>query len=242
MKKVLWFLAVFFVLGSACEAFAARPLSTDDAGTIDKGDFEYEFGFEMAKDEGREYTFSNVLKHGLLDNVDVGCEAPFLYINNEEDGDEGGLSDVNLNLKYNFLKKADAVNLTGRFDFKTDTGDDDKGLGSGDKDYALTLIASREFEKYAFHLNLGYTFVGREDDLFNYSLAFERALGDKCHFVSEIGVETDFIMAFDENPCEILAGLNCALTENFTWDAAVAFPLTDASVDYKIISGFTVGF
>lgn len=242
MKKALWFLEIFFLLGAASDVFAARPLSTDDAGTVDKGGFEYEYGFEMAKDEVKEYTFSNVLKYGLLDNVDMGCEAPLLYINNEEDEDEGGLSDINLNLKYNFLKKDDVVNLTGRFDFKTDTGDNDKGLGSGGKDYAITLIASREFESCAFHINLGYTFVGGANDLFNYSLAFEKALGGKCHFVGEIGSETDFSGDFDENSCEALAGLNYALTENFSWDAAVTLPLTEASADYKLISGITVGF
>jgi hypothetical protein len=106
----------------------------------------------------------------------------------------------------------------------------------------LILIATREFENIIFHLNLGYTFIGSADDMFNYSMAIEKPAGDKCNFVCEVVTETDFSGDFDEHPFEGLIGLNYAINQNLVIDAGAVFPFSEASPDYKLTGGFTFLF
>ena len=77
-------------------AFAARPLITDDAGTVGKGTFQVELGFEMSDhrtdDDGvvtREDAFSatTTLSYGLLDNLDVLLGMPYEKMKLRDDGE-----------------------------------------------------------------------------------------------------------------------------------------------------------
>lgn len=242
MKKVLWLLAVFFLSGGVSDVFAARPLSTDDAPTVDKGSFEYALGVETLKNDSREYTVVNCLKYGLIDNVDIGTEAPFIFMDNKEESDEEGFSDISVCAKYNFLKESKIADLSLRFDFKADNGNDERGLGSGEKDYEVFLIATKEIGDMVFHFNSGYSFIGDSDDFFDFYGAFEKALSEKWNFVCEAATETDFSGAFDDHIFEGLVGVNYALKENVILDFGAGFPFSEASADYKLTSGLTVNF
>ena len=65
-------------------SFAARPLSTDDAGTVEKGAFEIEFGTEYVKAVDNETNLSLVIKRGILDNLDLGVEIHYLFIDSKD--------------------------------------------------------------------------------------------------------------------------------------------------------------
>jgi hypothetical protein len=122
MNKKLVFLSIVLTLFFSSTVFAARPLSTDDAGTVEKGGFECELGFEMAKTENKEYTINSCLKFGLLDVIDIGTEVPFVCIDADNADNKSGFSDVVLNLKYNFSKESEILDLSARFDFNSDAG------------------------------------------------------------------------------------------------------------------------
>ncbi|MFH1856917.1 MAG: transporter, partial [Candidatus Omnitrophota bacterium] len=235
MKKSL-FLAIMCgsLLWMPVSAWSARPLLTDDAGTVGKGTFEYAFGFEMLKDGRKEYDFVNCLKYGPVDNVDIGVEVPFVFMDNKEENDEEGFSDIAFCAKYNFLRENKIADLSLRFDFKADNGNDRRGLGSGQKDYAVFLIATREISDMAFHFNVGYSFIGDSDDFYSFYAAFEKALTEKCNFVCEAATETDFSGDFDDHLFEGLIGANYALRENVFFDFGVGFPFSEASADYKL--------
>lgn len=47
--KLVLFLAIAALVGAPPVVYAARPLSTDDVGTVEKGHFEFEGGFEYVK-------------------------------------------------------------------------------------------------------------------------------------------------------------------------------------------------
>jgi hypothetical protein len=55
-------------------AFAARPLTTDDAGTVEKGKFQVETGFDFTRQDNhdRGYDPSWTLAYGLSERVDLG--------------------------------------------------------------------------------------------------------------------------------------------------------------------------
>lgn len=75
MKSV--YILILFLLANSLPAFAARPLSTDDATTVDKSHFELECGFEYQDKTDDEYNWTTTLKYGLSENLDIGPEIPY---------------------------------------------------------------------------------------------------------------------------------------------------------------------
>jgi hypothetical protein len=63
-------------------AFAARPLSTDDVGTVEKSKFQLETGFDLTRQDNhdREYSPSLTLTYGLFEKMDVAIGSSYLFI------------------------------------------------------------------------------------------------------------------------------------------------------------------
>ena len=57
---------VFFPI----DVYAARPLSTDDAGVVDTGHIEIESGFEYVNQADKENNLSLVVKYRFIKNLD----------------------------------------------------------------------------------------------------------------------------------------------------------------------------
>jgi len=101
MKKILYL--TLFLMAVTSFAYAARPLSTDDAGTVEKGCFEVENGFEYVKQDEKEYNLSFALKYGISESLHSGAELLYKFINFKESEDTDGVGDVLVSSKYNFL-------------------------------------------------------------------------------------------------------------------------------------------
>ncbi len=232
-----------FALAFPAGAYAARPLSTEDAGVVDTGHAEAEVGFEYVKQADEEMNLSCVLKYGLVNNVDAGVEVPYHFIDVKAGDDVDGLGDVSVCAKYHLWDEGDTAPAAAVvFTLKTATGDEDDGLGSGELDYGLNTALTKGLGSVTAHANAGYTFVGGGEDVFSYGLAMEYPLSETVNIVGELTGETAFDGDFDENPCQGLVGLNWALGETVTLDVGVGFPISDASPDLTVTTGLTAAF
>lgn len=240
--------SVLFLVIFPSLALAARPLSTDDAGTVEKGHLEVESGFEYANKTDKEYNWSTALKCGLSESWDVGVEIPYQFIDVAEGNDANGAGDIVFSSKYRLLDESEGFTaLALSFSIKTDTGNEDKGLGSGDLDYTINTIFSKELNKSVAHLNLGYKYVGApegagDESVFSYALALEYPFSDRLNFVGELSGETNFEGDFDDNTFAGLAGFNYAFSDAAAFDLGIGWQISKASPDYKLITGLTLGF
>lgn len=73
-----------------------------------------------------------------------------------------GLGDIVLRTKYN-LRQRGAQGLAATFDLRLPTGDEENLLGTGAAQGRLALVISTGTDRFAQHLNVGYTFSGRTD-------------------------------------------------------------------------------
>ena len=73
-----------------------------------------------------------------------------------------GIGDVVLRSKYNF-KQRGAQGLAGTLDLRLPTGDAENLLGTGAVQTRLGLVVSTGTERFAQHVNVGYTFSGSTD-------------------------------------------------------------------------------
>jgi len=228
-------------------SFAARPLSTNDAGTVEKGTFEIEYGIEYVNGFDNETTMSLVITRGLLSNLDLGVEVPYTFIDAKEASDSDGFSDVSISTKFNFIKDNEIFPDSAlSFSYKTDSGNNDIGLGTGKPEYSLNSIFSKSWKPFAVHLNLGYTF--KEDfveedneDAFTYGLAVEYVLNEKINLVGEVSGDTVLKRKFHDNSCSALFGINYSLNDNVTLDFGVSTEISRADPDFSITCGITLG-
>ena len=251
MRKVLnlvLFLVIVLLVVVPSIAYGARPLATDDAGTVEKGHLEVEAGFEYVKETDKENNLSFVLKYGVLEDLDLGMEIPYNFIDFKESVDVDGIGDIIFSTKYHLSDETENLPaLALSYNIKTKIGDKDKSLGSGEIDHSLNAIFTKEIADFTTHINFGYTFVGEPegeepDDIFSYSFALEYAINESLNIVGEVVGETTFEGNFDENPCNGLLGFNYALNETVVFDFGVGFEMSKASPDYQVTAGLTFGF
>ena len=229
-------------------SFAARPLSTNDAGTVEKGTFEVEYGIEYTDGFDNETTMSLAVTRGLLDNLDLGIEVPYGFIDAKQASDSDGFSDISVCTKVILLMDKEIFpDLSLAFAYKSDSGNYDKGLGTGKPEYSLSSIFSKSFESFALHSNVGYSFKEDFDDednedVLTYGLAIEYSLNDKFNLVGEVFGDTVLKRKFQDNSCSALLGVNYAITDNIVLDFGAGTGISRVDPDFKVTLGITIGF
>lgn len=252
-------LAVLLLAGALIvpsPSYAARPLVTDDTGTVGKGKMQVELGAEVfswrdtvegvrVKEKGTEA--SGVFTYGVLENVDVVAGCPYAWGKVQEDGvtvfNENGILDTSLEMKWRFYEK-DGFVLALKPGVTLPTGNHKKGFGAGRVTYGLTFIATKEIEPFAFHFNAGYTRnenrVEERKNIWAASLAGEYAVTKTLRLVGNVGLERNAAPASNTAPAFALGGLIYAINDTISLDVGVKVGLNKAEVDHSIIAGITI--
>ena len=170
----LLLMLLVLVLGAA-PANSQQPFVTDDADVTSKGKFHFEFSNEFdwlqksAFPNLKQNTADFALNYGLFERVEIGVAAPLLTIFNAAGAGPKtvtGIGDMNLSVKYNFLKERENSRLpamTIALNFELPTGDVDRRLGSGLADFYVNGILQKSvFRKNKLRLNGGILFSGNE--------------------------------------------------------------------------------
>lgn len=239
-------------------AFAARPLITDDAGTIGKGGFQIESGIEVS-DHRQDYddvvtkeyrtSLDTTVSYGLSDNIDIVLGLPYEKTKVEEDDvtvhDEKGFTDVTLEVKWRFFEK-DGFAMALKPGLSFPTGNDKKGLGAGRMTYGMVFIATKEMEPFAFHLNAGYkrneNRTDERKDILGADLASEVRILKSLKLVANVGIVTNTDRDSSTAPAFALGGLVYSITENIDIDLGYKRGLNKAEADNTYIGGLTIKF
>lgn len=168
------FLLVLSVL-LASSTPAQQPFVTDDTDTTPKGHFHFEFSNEIdwlrpsSLPNLRQNTASFELGYGLLENLEIGIEVPFLTIFNASGTIPkrvSGIGDTNIAVKYNFLRERENSRLPAMaigVNVEIPTGDTERQLGSGLADLYLNSIFQKSLSwKTKLRWNGGILFSGNE--------------------------------------------------------------------------------
>jgi hypothetical protein len=228
--------------------FAARPLATDDAYTVEKGKFQVETGFDFARQDNhdKEFSPSVTLTYGLLDRVDVGLGSAYLFVHPSEGKRENGLGDMALKFKYRPMDQKDwipSVAVSGTL--KIPTASESRGLGTGKADLNINTVFTWNISKeWQIHANLGYAFLGgsHEDNTVNYSGAVQFALSEKWALVGEIGGLNNFNGHKRDDPLSGLVGVQHLFSDSLVWDAGVEIGMNKAAPNFQLTTGLTLFF
>jgi len=259
-RKIIHLMAVIVVIVCLLPVgvFAARPLITDDAGTLGKGGFQIESGIAVS-DHRRDYddvvtkeygtSLDTTISYGLTDNIDIVLGLPYEKTKVKEDDvtvhDEDGFADVALEVKWRVLEK-DGFALALKPGLSFPTGNDKKGLGTGRMTYGMIFIATKELEPFAFHLNAGYrrneNRTNERKDIWGADLAGEVSVLKSLKLVANVGIVTNTDRDSSTAPAFALGGLIYSITENIDIDLGYKRGLNKAEADNTYIGGLTIKF
>jgi hypothetical protein len=109
-----------------------------------------------------------------------------------DSGSASGFGDIILRAKYHLLRAAGG-GLAVAFDLRTPTGDVDNLLGAGATQAKFLFVASSERNRFAPHLNIGFTVSGESDsefvrvtDEFNYTVGTEVVLSPRLTITGDL--------------------------------------------------------
>jgi hypothetical protein len=227
---------------------AERPLTTDHAETVEKGNIELEVGFDGSRQDNhdREFHPTLTLVFGLIDKLEFAIETGYFFLHPEEGKKENGLGDTELKLKYQLVDEKEwipAFAMSGIL--KLPTASESEGLGSGQTDFEMNAIFTKVFTKrWCFHFNLGYTFIGEDhaDNELSYSLAARFLVTEKWAWVGEMVGRNNLNGRKGDDPLSSLVGTYYSFNDSITWDAAIEIGMSKAAPDFRITTGLTLLF
>jgi hypothetical protein len=238
-------------------AFAAHPLITDDTGTQGKGRAQLEFigqyGIEKENgvtEKGLEVPTTPFLSYGLSNTMDLVFGLPYASVRVEDTGATTavrGATDMSIELKARVHEK-DGWSFAVKPGVSLPTGDEEKGLGSGRISYSAFVIATREAEPWAFHVNVGYMrneykLQADEDanrkDIWHVSVASQVEVVSNLNLAVNVGMERNPDRTSDTDPAFALAGFIYSITDNLDIDLGIKKALNKPETDTTILAGIT---
>jgi outer membrane putative beta-barrel porin/alpha-amylase len=239
--------AIVVTLGilAASPVWAARPLTTEDTGTLDPGKVEAELGVDYLRGGGAQVFLlpgGLALNFGLLPRLEGGVAATFVVLEPQDKPSRAGFGDTVVKLRYRFLDETSrSPALMAAVSARLPTGDQDRGLGAEDVDVQALAVASKTFSPITVTIHSGYTFVMRDRalDLVNVSASAEVQMSEAWSIVGEIVTE---LATSRQNADRVVvrAGAVYAIGERVRFDAAAGFGVTRASPDLLLTVGVTI--
>ena len=236
-------LALALLMASG-QAWAGRPLDTEDTRTVEPGKAELEFSLNYAKNpDNNTWSALGVFNLGVFPRFEARVELPLLLVEPEDRKSNAGVGDTLVGFKYRLLDEKDALPaLLGSLTLRLPTGDADRGLGSEDVDVGLLAAISKSFGPVTLFGHLGYTFVARDPDLNFWTLnaAVEYRATHLWTLVGEVVSSVGESKAADVVVLR-LGGIY-ALTDRIRVDGAVGFGVTKDSPAVIVTVGVTIAF
>ncbi|MGD9014424.1 MAG: transporter [Candidatus Omnitrophota bacterium] len=240
---------IILVLPLAIITCADAALFTDDTWTMDKGHLELEYGIDYYKDTQYDYvggyksrTRETALYlyalYGLTDNWDIGLTIPYGYINYDRETKANGFMDWEIETKLRLCDEAKFLpSLALYIDLITDSGNEEKSLGSGDQDVWLNAIFSKTLkENLWLDLNLGYYFAGGKDadDVSTYCLGLTNGFKQRFYVYLELYGEVEFERNFNDNVCLGALSVGYEIGPRLFIKTGAAVGISDGADDLQI--------
>ena len=222
--------------------WAARPLDTEDPGTVPQGKGEFQGSVDAAKgDDGALVGLRGSLGFGLLSNMDIRFQTALLWVDPLDTPSRVGMADSLLEFKHRLLDETETLPaflyaITLRF--PTSLGA--SGLGANGVDATLLTVVGKTFGPVTLNWNAGYVFISRDRDLdlVLLSTSLEYRVTETWSLVSEVVSAIGVNQA--SNGAVLRVGATYSLTPRIKLDSAVGVGVTRASPDVTVTVGTTM--
>ena len=197
------------------------------------GEWQFTLSMEHMSDSDEKETELEVeAEVGITETLQVGIEVPFAFIDGQEgDPDESGISDVGIEILWNFFNE-DNIVASAAVEVKFPTGDDTKDLGAGLTVVEPKLIAATQVDAFELIGSVAGEFAGDEEALKVAAAAatpLETPLGE-ITAIAEFSFEGTSESGGD--PLYAAPGLTAELTDDIGFVAGFPIGLNDDAADW----------
>jgi hypothetical protein len=162
-------LTILGLVGLTVTGEAGRPLVTEDAYPVERGDVEAEAGLEL-ETTTQSYSLTAPFSFGVgvTDWLELAIKPSVLY---QEDQDASprrvaGVGDLVLGAKALLPFRPLDLDLALVPSLKIPTASERRGLGTGNVDGGAIVVVSKQFtDTQQLDFNVGYTAVGKDSDV-----------------------------------------------------------------------------
>ena len=246
IAAVLFIAAVVFCPAGA---FAYRPFATEDAGVAGAGVAQLELSRDYLDWDGDKENMGFLVPvYGVSRGVELSAEIPYLLHDYRVEGKHNGIGDINLVGKFLLVEEnAGRPSIVLKSAVKTKSGDEARGLGSGDMDYNITAAASKALGAVTLHGMFGYTFVGDNGDdsvrnISLYGLAADYSVTARLHLAAEISGSKHPEKTLLEDPLSGLLGLAHQISDKLILDAGLRYSFNKAMPKWSTTIGASLTF
>jgi hypothetical protein len=225
---------------AAAPAGLARPLSTDDTDTLEKGLVEIENGIEYEQSKtGHETVVTPAVTYGLTTRTEV--ELGLDYAFEKEDGEPSAETwEPALKFKHKYWAATDgnlSLAIKGKLAFPVTTRGPD---GSDDPKGYLRLLATKLTGPWQYDLNLGYKYNGAwnagGNDVYNIGIAVRRTVSPRWQLLSEIFADIPDRSA-DSATALVDMAVKYKIRDGLKVDLLVGTGLGPGAIDLRIVTG-----
>ena len=243
MKKLLSFAAVLTLLSTlAFGGIENRPLTVDDATTINHGELHANYGLGYLRTT--QSIINTVdLSYGIYKGLEFGIELPYAFMSVNSNRTYG-LGDLMLRPEYTFYKETEenwAPTLALATEVRTPWGQADGGSGAGYDISIDALVTKKVYKEFALYLNLAYVIATDTPDYLDYGLAGRYPVSDKFWLVTEI-TNAHFVKTGGNGAISFLVGSAWEVTKNLTIDLGVGTNFKEFADDLYALAGVSYLF
>ena len=244
-------LTFFFTLFLTNSVYAYRPFITEDASVAGKGVIQLEVSWDYLRwenddDEHTLIFFVPII--GVTERIELSVEIPYLFHNPDAGKRENGIGDVSIVGKLLLIdEKPKIPGFTLKGIVKTESGDEEKALGTSDEHYSIVAVLSKRIRDFQFHSMFGYTFIGNDDkenlrDIYLYGFGADYKLTEKINLVSEIVGNKHSDRKADGDPVSGMIGGIFKVSDHLAIDGGVRFGFNNSAPDWNTTLGVTITF
>src|SRR5215510_6969341 len=162
-------LTLIGLVGLTVTSDAGRPLVTEDAYPVERGDVEVEAGIEL-ETTTQSYSLAAPFSFGfgVTDWLELAIKPSVVYQDDQDASPRrvAGVGDLVLGAKALLPFKPLDLDLALVPSLKIPTASESRGLGTGKVDAGLIFVVSKKFtETRELDFNVGYTTVGKDSDV-----------------------------------------------------------------------------
>jgi hypothetical protein len=161
--------AVLLSAGLCVAGFAQQPFYTDDADVTERRHYYLEISNQQSwlQHSALPQTIQNTtvfhLNYGLTTNFEIGMDAPFIALYQQDGPPATGPGDLNTTFKLRVVRERIGLKrpaFTLSCAIEVPTGSVHKGLGSGIPDYGCNTVIQKQLGAWTLRVNNGMVFSG----------------------------------------------------------------------------------
>jgi hypothetical protein len=232
---------------------AAHPLISEDTHTQGQGNYQLELTADRGRDDAggtRTETLRTAatLSYGIREDTDLIIVWLQQRVSTDTGSDsvtESGRGDVALNLKWRFLEKA-IFSYAVKLGVVIPTGDEAKGLGSGETGYDLQFVTGLDMKSWGGDLHFGYAqnrnIANERQNLWHASVDVWGNLSDESLLALDVGMDRNPDKASETSPAYAILGLIYSARKNLDLYVGIKKGITGPAIDFSLLGGITFRF